>query len=82
MVTEEVFRCAHNGYLVNGSILKTSHLVVVCGTTTNVHTAIAATTIVDSVPSCIPQWNGWGPRDYDSSWTYLDYHEVSRRGGN
>ena len=48
-----------------------------CGAITDILIATAATTIVDPVPSCIPQWSGWGPRDSDSSETISDRSEAS-----
>jgi len=56
--------------------------MVVCAATTNIHTATAATTTVDPVPSCIPQWSGWDPRDLDNSGTLLDCCEVSVSWGS
>ena len=44
---------------------------------TDILTVTAATTIVDSVPSCIPQWSGWVPKEMDTSEILLDCFEAS-----
>ena len=51
--------------------------ITIEATTVNIIVATAAITIVDPVPSCIPQWSGWGPRDSDTSGTFLDCSEAS-----
>ena len=76
-LTGKVNRCSHDRYVVGGSILQTSECVIVCGATADILTATAATTIVDPVPSCIPQWSGWRPRDLDMGETFLDCSEVT-----
>ena len=51
--------------------------MVVCGATTDILTATATTTIVDLVPSCIPQLSRRGPRDSDTSGTFMYCSEAS-----